>query len=128
MAFLQLGLRRATTNLSRVPLACSPSLRQQVPVSPGRVLKLLRATRSYASATTAESKSPIGSLSSNITKSTKLAAQTSYSQDSGKSSSFPKTNAKVVGYWLMGSAVSVFGIVVFGGLTRLTESGYVALP
>jgi cytochrome c oxidase assembly protein subunit 15 len=29
----------------------------------------------------------------------------------------------VVGYWLIGSAVSVFGIVVWGGLTRLTESG-----
>jgi cytochrome c oxidase assembly protein subunit 15 len=28
-----------------------------------------------------------------------------------------------VGFWLLGSAASVFGIVVFGGLTRLTESG-----
>ena len=28
-----------------------------------------------------------------------------------------------VGYWLIFSAASVFGIVVFGGLTRLTESG-----
>jgi cytochrome c oxidase assembly protein subunit 15 len=55
-------------------------------------------------------------------------AQSSSSQSSGKSSSFPETNAKVVGYWLVGSAVSVFGIVVFGGLTRLTESGYVILP
>ncbi|KAH0562747.1 hypothetical protein GP486_002596 [Trichoglossum hirsutum] len=36
---------------------------------------------------------------------------------------FPPTNAKVVAYWLLGSAASVFGIVVFGGLTRLTESG-----
>jgi hypothetical protein len=33
---------------------------------------------------------------------------------------------KVVAYWLLGSAASVFGIVVFGGLTRLTESGYVS--
>jgi cytochrome c oxidase assembly protein subunit 15 len=47
------------------------------------------------------------------------------SSDGAKSSSFPKTNARVVGYWLLGSAASVFGIVVFGGLTRLTESGYV---
>lgn len=39
---------------------------------------------------------------------------------------FPKTTSKAVGYWLIGSAVSVFGIVVWGGLTRLTESGYVA--
>ncbi|EMD64531.1 hypothetical protein GGP41_006931 [Bipolaris sorokiniana] len=41
----------------------------------------------------------------------------------GKSSSFPKTTSKSVAYWLLGSAASVFGIVVFGGLTRLTESG-----
>ncbi|KAI9858688.1 MAG: Cytochrome c oxidase assembly protein cox15 [Trichoglossum hirsutum] len=36
---------------------------------------------------------------------------------------FPPTNEKVAAYWLLGSAASVFGIVVFGGLTRLTESG-----
>ena len=39
---------------------------------------------------------------------------------------FPETSDKVVAYWLLGSAASVFGIVVFGGLTRLTESGYEA--
>lgn len=42
-----------------------------------------------------------------------------------KSSSFPKTSHKSVAYWLLGSAASVYGIVIFGGLTRLTESGYV---
>ncbi|KAJ3579940.1 hypothetical protein NPX13_g629 [Xylaria arbuscula] len=37
---------------------------------------------------------------------------------------FPEvTSSKSVAYWLLGSAASVFGIVVFGGLTRLTESG-----
>lgn len=41
-----------------------------------------------------------------------------------KNRAFPKTNSKSVAYWLLGSAASVFGIVVFGGLTRLTESGY----
>lgn len=41
----------------------------------------------------------------------------------GRSSSFPKTSSKSVAYWLLGSAASVFGIVIFGGLTRLTESG-----
>ncbi|KAF2192871.1 electron transfer protein 1, mitochondrial precursor [Zopfia rhizophila CBS 207.26] len=39
------------------------------------------------------------------------------------SGSFPKTSEKSVAYWLLGSAASVFGIVIFGGLTRLTESG-----
>ena len=41
----------------------------------------------------------------------------------GAVSSFPTFSHKIVGYWLLGSAASVFGIVVFGGLTRLTESG-----
>ena len=40
-----------------------------------------------------------------------------------KSSSWPETSSKSVAYWLLGSAASVFGIVIFGGLTRLTESG-----
>lgn len=40
-------------------------------------------------------------------------------------SSFPKISDTAVAYWLLGSAASVFGIVVFGGLTRLTESGFV---
>lgn len=37
---------------------------------------------------------------------------------------FPAVTDKKVAYWLLASAASVFGIVVFGGLTRLTESGY----
>lgn len=40
-------------------------------------------------------------------------------------SSFPQVSDKSVAYWLLGSAASVFGIVIFGGLTRLTESGCV---
>lgn len=32
-------------------------------------------------------------------------------------------SSKVVGYWLVGTSALVFGIVVLGGLTRLTESG-----
>lgn len=40
-------------------------------------------------------------------------------------SKFPNVSDKIVAYWLLGSAASVFGIVVFGGLTRLTESGWV---
>lgn len=40
-----------------------------------------------------------------------------------KSSFFPETSSKAVAYWLLASATSVFGIVIFGGLTRLTESG-----
>lgn len=64
-------------------------------------------------------------MSNNISKSAKPTPSTGSSKSAPKSSSFPETNDKAVGYWLLGSAVSVFGIVVFGGLTRLTESGYV---
>ena len=46
---------------------------------------------------------------------------------SSKQSRFPKTSSNAVAYWLLGSAASVYGIVVFGGLTRLTESGYATL-
>lgn len=44
-------------------------------------------------------------------------------RSSSSSSSYPNVSSKSVAYWLLGSAASVFGIVVFGGLTRLTESG-----
>lgn len=36
---------------------------------------------------------------------------------------FPVISDRIVGYWLLGSAGLVFGIVVLGGFTRLTESG-----
>jgi len=32
-------------------------------------------------------------------------------------------DGRIVGYWLAGSSAMVFGIIVVGGLTRLTESG-----
>ncbi|KAI0477193.1 cytochrome c oxidase assembly protein COX15 [Xylariaceae sp. FL0804] len=51
------------------------------------------------------------------------AAASAQAQAAGKRRAFPETSSKAVAYWLIGSAVSVFGIVVFGGLTRLTESG-----
>ena len=45
-------------------------------------------------------------------------------EETSRKSFFPETSDKAVAYWLLGSAASVFGLVVFGGLTRLTESGY----
>ncbi|KAK3303258.1 cytochrome oxidase assembly protein-domain-containing protein [Chaetomium strumarium] len=123
MAFFQLGLRRTAAHISRVPVVCGPCLRQQLPARPAsRVLKLVRAARRYTS-TAAEAQTPLGSLSNSIAKSASSVAQTSAARSSGKTSSFPEVNDKAVGYWLIGSAVSVFGIVIWGGLTRLTESG-----
>ncbi|RAL62699.1 hypothetical protein DID88_004542 [Monilinia fructigena] len=61
--------------------------------------------------------SPLRSLADSLSKSSQTINKAS------SSSRFPETSSKSVGYWLLGSAASVFGIVVFGGLTRLTESG-----
>ncbi|KAH8816030.1 cytochrome c oxidase assembly protein-like protein cox15 [Xylogone sp. PMI_703] len=57
--------------------------------------------------------SPLSSLSQTISNTEKASSKKGY----------PETSSNVVAYWLLGSAASVFGIVVFGGLTRLTESG-----
>ena len=60
--------------------------------------------------------SPLSSLSKTIRN---------VGERTSRKSFFPETSDKAVAYWLLGSAASVFGLVVFGGLTRLTESGYV---
>ncbi|KAK0629010.1 cytochrome oxidase assembly protein-domain-containing protein [Bombardia bombarda] len=131
MSFFQLGLRRTAAQLARPSLVCGQCLRHSTIASPPRslssskIVKLEAAAtrRSYATATTTptvastiQPKSPITELREN------LAANASGPQSEPKGS-FPRANDKAVGYWLIGSAVSVFGIVVFGGLTRLTESG-----
>ncbi|KAG7665631.1 COX15 [[Candida] subhashii] len=43
--------------------------------------------------------------------------------DYSKSENPKVTSNRIVGYWLIGTSGLVFGIVVLGGLTRLTESG-----
>jgi cytochrome c oxidase assembly protein subunit 15 len=62
--------------------------------------------------------SPLSSLSQTISHTEEKVASKKF---------FPETSSRGVAYWLLGSAASVFGIVVFGGLTRLTESGYVQM-
>lgn len=73
--------------------------------------------RSQSSVTSPTSSSPLGALGKSISKAEIPSGSTH------KASSWPETSSKSVAYWLLGSAASVFGIVVFGGLTRLTESG-----
>lgn len=107
---------------------CKRCIHQQQPFKSARNTPFLQAFRkpghyriqttprhsSSAAAPTNASASPLGALSQTIVPGTQQAA---------KASSFPETSSKSVAYWLLGSAASVFGIVVFGGLTRLTESG-----
>ncbi|CAK7205446.1 Cytochrome c oxidase assembly protein cox15 [Sporothrix eucalyptigena] len=75
--------------------------------------------RGLSTSTARRTPTPSRPLSSAATASAAPEASSSVS----KSSSFPDTSSKVAAYWLIASAVSVFGIVVWGGLTRLTESG-----
>lgn len=46
-----------------------------------------------------------------------------FTQTRAKKSSGPIIIDRKIGYWLIGTSGLVFGIVVLGGLTRLTESG-----
>ncbi|RMJ06574.1 hypothetical protein CDV36_013824 [Fusarium kuroshium] len=82
--------------------------------TPSRILNLVR-SRSYADAAL---RKPLGT-----TVAEQVSARAAPSVAQAAKKAWPETTHKVVGYWLVGSAVSVFGIVVFGGLTRLTESG-----
>ncbi|KAH8882123.1 COX15-CtaA-domain-containing protein [Thozetella sp. PMI_491] len=126
MAFFQVGMRRAGLRLSQSTLVCRQCLRPPKPTSPPSILSRIawpRPTRSHSTAAGAQT--PAAGLDSQLVYAGKAAKENaSRASDSTSSkSSWPETNSKVVGYWLLGSAVSVFGIVVWGGLTRLTESG-----
>ncbi|KAK4081052.1 uncharacterized protein Triagg1_2584 [Trichoderma aggressivum f. europaeum] len=111
MAVFAAGLRRAALQMPSRFFVCNQCLRQAPRRSPSPILNIVR-SRGYAHAKPLES----------------LAAQNASavaSQVQAKApKAFPKkTTSKAIAYWLIGSAASCFGIVVWGGLTRLTESG-----
>ena len=119
------GLRSAAPRLTRHFFTChqrrlasstSPLTRSATSRSvPQRTRKSYGAGRSSQSVVTLASKlrasSPLSELSKVI------------ADETPHKSFFPEISDQAVAYWLLGSAASVFGIVVFGGLTRLTESG-----
>lgn len=89
-----------------------------------------RSTGSFTTVPFRSSETTVNDSASSLQAESGLASLgTSIGKDGRKTKKyfFPRTSEKVVAYWLLGSAASVFGIVVFGGLTRLTESGYVAV-
>ncbi|OAA51789.1 Heme A synthase/Protoheme IX farnesyltransferase [Metarhizium rileyi] len=118
MALILPGMRRAALQVPSRFFVCNQCLRQTA-ARPSqrfasRILNLVR-SRGFADV---KPTTPLGTMADHIaSRSTSAAAQ-----ELG-STAFPKANPKSVAYWLIGSAVSVFGIVVWGGLTRLTESG-----
>ncbi|KAH8205374.1 hypothetical protein TruAng_000453 [Truncatella angustata] len=130
MSLVLPGLRRVAL---RAPLSsasvCRRCTRQQqqqqqqwsTPQSaPSRILRIVRQTRSQSTATTTQT--PLSEVARQVA-STSARARAPQQAAKGRRGAWPETSSKSVAYWLLGSAASVFGIVVFGGLTRLTESG-----
>ncbi|KAI1427896.1 cytochrome c oxidase assembly protein COX15 [Xylaria sp. FL1777] len=137
MSFLVPGMRLLPSGL-RTPFVCRQCLRQRSPIVPSRILQSVRQSRRHATTTTTTTTTPMTTTTTSTrTKRPALpptffstrpnAAMSTATQAAGHQLSkpaFPETtSSKSVAYWLLGSAASVFGIVVFGGLTRLTESG-----
>ncbi|KAG9251483.1 putative cytochrome c oxidase assembly protein [Emericellopsis atlantica] len=115
MASLVPGMRRLVYQAPTRFFACNQCLARQ-PTATSRIVNLVRG-RGYASQASPQPTTPLNKL-----------AQDMYTRAPAKEAekakrAFPETSSKGVAYWLLGSAASVFGIVVFGGLTRLTESG-----
>ncbi|GAB7362592.1 hypothetical protein MBLNU230_g2906t1 [Neophaeotheca triangularis] len=125
-------LRMRLSQLAQEAFVCRRCLHQQAQTQSRQSIRSLRQTpflkafrqprppqarhQSSAIPQSHPTSSPLGALGQNIKPLSRHSSKTT-------KSSWPETNSKSVGYWLLGSAASVFGIVVFGGLTRLTESG-----
>ncbi|KAJ0369833.1 hypothetical protein COL154_001638 [Colletotrichum chrysophilum] len=128
MASFAPGLRRLALKASPSLFVCRQCQRQQPQwrSSSSRILDIVRSQQQQQTRCFNQTKAPL-SFSSNavVDKTSPIIQQaTEAAKDTVKNSAWPETNSKSVAYWLLGSAVSVFGIVVWGGLTRLTESGY----
>jgi len=127
------NFRRTIPKLSRDFFICHQCLKPSLPVRripPNSPLSSKKSIRFNSSASAFQGivpptpKSPLNSLSETISA---KSSQGKAGKEKVKRAFFPDTTSRPVAYWLLGSAASVFGIVVFGGLTRLTESGYLLL-
>lgn len=109
-------LRTAAPRLTRRLFVCRPCLNldapaRAFPARPSSILKQVRCKSTHPL--------PVRFVLPNPN-----ATPAAPAKDHGtKGSSWPNLTDRRVAWWCFGSALSVFGIVVFGGLTRLTESG-----
>lgn len=120
MAFFAAGLRRMAVPAPAKLFVCNQYLRQ----APKR--SFLPTSSVLYNAVRAQ-----GFASTKVVRQAIIAAEQAGSTTASTTQQaakrfFPETTDKSVAWWLLGSAASVFGIVVFGGLTRLTESGFVS--
>ncbi|KAI2472921.1 COX15-CtaA-domain-containing protein [Annulohypoxylon bovei var. microspora] len=118
MSLLIPGLRRAVPKLGSSLFVCRQCLRQQPRTAPSRILRSLQVRHAST-----ESQAPFARYFTSSAIPTDTATATVNAASKAGKRAFPETSSRSAGYWLIGSAASVFGIVVFGGLTRLTESG-----
>lgn len=126
------GIRIVSLERPSARFVCRQCLRQQPQSASSRILPSLRQSRRHAtttaSTTTSKTRTTRRPAFSPVFFSPRLNAALSMATHATApvaKRAFPETtSSKSVAYWLLGSAASVFGIVVFGGLTRLTESGY----
>ncbi|KAF2117103.1 cytochrome c oxidase assembly protein-like protein cox15 [Lophiotrema nucula] len=113
-------LRTAAPRLTRRLFVCQPCLRSAIR-GPAPIPRVSAPQPSVLRAVRWKSTQP---LRSTATASPNIESPiATEAANKSRSRSFPETSNKSVAYWLLGSAASVFGIVIFGGLTRLTESG-----
>ncbi|TVY45233.1 Cytochrome c oxidase assembly protein COX15 [Lachnellula subtilissima] len=131
MASLIPGLRRAAPRISKDFFICHQCLkysrpRLQLPIK-ANPSRNIRFNSSTAALPEHGSASPLSNLSKSISNvegqkiSQKIATE-GPAKAKGKKSFFPETSSKAVAYWLLASAGSVFGIVVFGEWKPVTGS------
>ncbi|KAF1809304.1 cytochrome oxidase assembly protein [Eremomyces bilateralis CBS 781.70] len=113
------GFRSSALRIIKPSFTCTSCLRKEARhASPlNYAVRRLNINHSYPRRTSVAASI---SEAASISKSVSPEGSKSSSESSRK---YPEISDKKVAYWLIGSAASVFGIVVFGGLTRLTESG-----
>lgn len=136
MAFLMPVSRRLATRLAAPSSICRQCLQNRPAVqsrslvldalrqsrATPRLLARFQSTKASSGAKTATAAEQAKAVSEEGTKAYAQAVENAPSKKR-----LPEfTSSRAVGLWLLGSAISVFGIVVFGGLTRLTESGCVS--
>ena len=126
MASLFSGIRRVAPRLSRDLFVCQKCLHRPAKATlqlPNRS-QAIGGTR-FSSTVNAAPGTPLGVLA-RVLKQAPVSRKSNLKQANARQSTsgfFPQKSSRSVAYWLLASAGSVFGIVVFGGLTRLTESG-----
>jgi len=127
-------LSRSAPRLAQQSFVCQRCLHQQAAVTASRQTSkqayrstkqtpFLQAFRSRPTRNTRYNSTSSVSRPLSATEEVSRSVHAANTAAAKSKSAFPETNSKSVAYWLLGSAASVFGIVIFGGLTRLTESG-----